>query len=134
MFTHLNKIQPCICILLLSIDLSQSCKAFTGPEGQIKCMKLDQYDDYQWVSCLSRGSVERISKGQYTCGNRLAKYCRYSCEIEIYGSNSGSIGPQCKCTPGQQHPTSSASSPEMSSTAHMIIIGVFLATLMITSC
>ena len=76
------------------------CNAYGGTVGKAECIPpVEGYTAYQWATCLSDSYIQEKSRGRHACEDRLATYCYYQCQLEIYGQEYGSISGKCKCDP-----------------------------------
>ena len=61
-----------LCLIVIAISYihhteAQSCDAFSGPDGARLCVKVDGYDDYQWVTCRTDDYLRTTSGGRHRC-------------------------------------------------------------------
>ena len=75
------------------------CDVSFGPSGGINCIKLPEYDTYQWSVC--RNTFELLNKwtGRIACDEKLEQdYCSHQCMLDRYGIKEGNVSDSCKCS------------------------------------
>ena len=77
----------------LEVLVDAECNQHFGPIGSSRggseCVKLRDYNKYQWATCLSNSYINTFSKGSHECTNKNATYCWYQCMLESHESEEG---------------------------------------------
>ena len=103
-------------VVIAAYNISNSgvlaaCHRWFGPAGTTHCIKIDRYYGYQWATCRTDTYIQTKSNNNHQCRDRTRTYCYYQCMIDVYGKNSGSVLPHCKCSPDEPVPTASVPLP-----------------------
>ena len=116
-----------LCLLIIAIfyvhnTKAQKCSPQTGPDGATHCVKLAQYDDYQWATCRTDKYLRKTSGGLHLCRKHLIhKFCLYQCMLEKYRQSSGRVFDRCRCNPN------SASQKKTHILAHVaVLVSIFM--------
>ena len=102
-------------IMMLLSDISvkgQTCDIHSGPVGNSECVKLAEYDDYQWAICLSNAYIKLKSSNKHFCKTTTATYCWYQCQVERFDLDEGTVYDECRCNDGDQAEGDDTSLPE----------------------
>ncbi|CAB3982267.1 partial [Paramuricea clavata] len=75
------------------------CDPHTGPNGVRHCIKLPQYNDFQWSTCRTDLYIRAKTGGKHHCARRDITYCYYQCMLNVYGENGGDVYGSCRCSP-----------------------------------
>lgn len=91
-----------VLLFLVERAWTQQCSQISGPSGSTACLKLRNYNQYQWAVCVTNSFIKQRS-GQFIhhCSNPSATYCWYQCMLEVYSRESGPVTNLCSCLPGQ---------------------------------
>ena len=96
-----------ILLLLPGLSLQQQCSSDGNlyDLGEVECILVTPYyNQYQWATCLTDVYIRTKSNQQYKC--RLGgPVCWYQCMVELYDADQGTVKDGCRCSPGDQAPT-----------------------------
>ena len=97
--------------------VAATCDPFSGPRGGRHCVKLQGYNDYQWMTCRSNIYIKLISRNKHQCAFSFVTYCYYQCMLEKYGKESGAVTGSCRCSSGPNStPPPQSTNPRIAST------------------
>ena len=82
---------------------AEVCNPYTGPSGAKTCLKLLNYNGYQWATCRTDTYIRARTGGRHKCQNRAATYCYYQCMLEKHHSESGDVLGDCRCSSAESH-------------------------------
>ena len=77
------------------------CDSFAGPSGARQCVKLQGYNQKQWVTCRTDSYIREKSNNKHKCKDVFAKYCTYHCMLEEFGKSEGDVSGICRCSASQ---------------------------------
>ncbi|XP_078357839.1 uncharacterized protein LOC144642686 [Oculina patagonica] len=86
-------------LFVVQSGLAAQCDRDVGPVGLSECVSLQNYDQYQWATCLTNDYIQQKSGHKHICFDRSATYCWYQCMIEVHDKESGSVLEDCSCHP-----------------------------------
>ena len=78
---------------------TQRCNKLSGPvTGNTACLKLPNYDQYQWATCLPESYLK---ERKHFCNSSAANYCWSQCMLDVYSRGAGPVNSACSCVRGQ---------------------------------
>ena len=90
------------CCMIGNIE-AEVCNPYTGPEGAKMCMKLPNYNGYQWATCRRDSNTRSKTRSFHKCVNIHSKYSYHLCMQEKYYSTSGDVLGDCQCSSAESH-------------------------------
>ena len=105
----MRKLEVCaltvVCLLSLTTAGATAANCDTKSDlGLTECVKLPDYTDYQWATCLTKDYIIRVSAAVgklHRCKDFLRTQCYYQCMIEEHDTEAGQVYPDCSCSSGE---------------------------------
>lgn len=86
-----------VLLLLAQSGWASQCGKDSGPLGIAECVQLENYNRYQWSTCLTNTYIQQKSGQRHMCKDPTATYCLYQCMLEVHNKTSGPVSEDCSC-------------------------------------
>lgn len=86
-----------VLLFLAQSGWASRCNKDTGPSGATECVQLENYNQYQWSTCLSSAYIQQKSGQRHICDDPTATYCLYQCMLEVHNKTAGPVLQDCYC-------------------------------------
>lgn len=86
-----------VLLFLAQGGCASQCGKDSGPSGATECVHLENYNQYQWTTCLTNSYIQQKSGQRHICEDPTATYCLYQCMLEVHNKTSGPVSEDCSC-------------------------------------
>ena len=96
-FTQIKMRSLFVLLFLAQSGCASQCGKDSGPLGATECVQLENYNRYQWSTCLTNTYIQQKSGQRHICEDPTATYCLYQCMLEVHNKTSGTVSEDCSC-------------------------------------